>query len=80
MKTAISLPDDLFAEGELYAKAHKLSRSELYSRALREYLWLHDPDSITLRLNAIDWNDPEILAEMRDLANVGLEELRRVEW
>ncbi len=38
MKTAISIPDPLFAAAEEYANEQGLSRSELYARALREYL------------------------------------------
>jgi metal-responsive CopG/Arc/MetJ family transcriptional regulator len=36
MKTAISIPDDVFAAAERLARRLKKSRSELYSRALRE--------------------------------------------
>lgn len=38
MKTAISLPDPLFAAAEAFASAHALTRSELYRRALTAYL------------------------------------------
>jgi metal-responsive CopG/Arc/MetJ family transcriptional regulator len=38
MKTAISIPDDVFAEAERLARRLKKSRSELYSRAIREYI------------------------------------------
>lgn len=37
----MSLPDDLFAQAEQLAKRLKVSRSELYSHALREYVLLH---------------------------------------
>lgn len=53
MKTAISLPDDLFRAGDALAKRLKVSRSELYARALGEYLAKHRADQVTQRLNAV---------------------------
>lgn len=53
MKTAISLPDDLFRSGDSLAKRLGVSRSELYARALAEYLAKHRADQITQRLNAV---------------------------
>lgn len=53
MKTAISLPDDLFRSGDSLAKRLGLSRSELYARALAEYIAKHRADQITQRLNAV---------------------------
>jgi len=38
MKTAISIPDDLFKGGEAYARELGISRSELYARALSRLL------------------------------------------
>jgi metal-responsive CopG/Arc/MetJ family transcriptional regulator len=53
MKTAISLPDDLFRAGDALAKRMKVSRSELYARALAEYVAKHRADQLTQRLNAV---------------------------
>ena len=47
MKTAISIPDAVFDEAERLAKRVKTTRSELYSRALREYVARHAPDQVT---------------------------------
>ena len=47
MKTAISVPDAIFKQAERMARRAKLSRSELYSRALADYLARHDPDRVT---------------------------------
>lgn len=52
MKTAISLPDEVFERAEKTAKRLNLSRSELYSRALSEYLSRHTPDEVTAALDA----------------------------
>lgn len=38
MKTAISIPDALFQEAERVAKERRISRSEVFASALREYL------------------------------------------
>jgi len=38
MKTAISVPDDLYRQIEQYAKEHKYSRSEVFVTAVKEFL------------------------------------------
>jgi len=38
MKTAISLPDEIFNEVENYAKEHNYSRSEVFVIAIRRFL------------------------------------------
>lgn len=53
MKTAISVPDDVFAEAERLAKKMKKSRSELYSRALREFVARHAEDRVTQALDEV---------------------------
>ncbi|MBN1608131.1 MAG: hypothetical protein JW940_15975 [Polyangiaceae bacterium] len=47
MKTAVSVPDEVFTRAERLAKRLKVSRSELYSRAVREYVARHAPDEVT---------------------------------
>ncbi len=53
MKTAISIPDELFESAEQFAHHRGLSRSELYATALRQYLQAHRSEAITDQLNAI---------------------------
>jgi len=53
MKSAVSVPDDVFEGAERLAKRLKVSRSELYSRALREYLARHSPDEVWQALDAL---------------------------
>lgn len=53
MKTAISLPDPVFHEAESVAKQLGLSRSELYARALAEYLKKYNDAQITAKFNEI---------------------------
>lgn len=52
MKTAISIPDDLFREAEQLARRERRSRSDLYARAVAEYLNRHSPDRITEAMDA----------------------------
>ena len=47
MKISVSVPDDVFEEAERLARRTKLSRSEVYSRALAEYVARHAPDRVT---------------------------------
>jgi metal-responsive CopG/Arc/MetJ family transcriptional regulator len=53
MKTAISLPDALFKSGDSLAKRLGVSRSELYARALADYVAKHRAGQMTQRLNAV---------------------------
>jgi metal-responsive CopG/Arc/MetJ family transcriptional regulator len=53
MKTAISIPDDVFQGAERLARKTKRSRSRLVSDALREYLARHTPDSVTDAMNRV---------------------------
>jgi metal-responsive CopG/Arc/MetJ family transcriptional regulator len=38
MKTAISIPNDIFVSAEQLAKRLNMSRSELYTRAIEQYI------------------------------------------
>lgn len=53
MKTAVSLPDDLFLRIDHLANRTGRSRSRVYADALREYLGRHSPEDVTERLNAV---------------------------
>lgn len=53
MKTAISLPDPIFEEAEALAKQLGLSRSELYTKALKAYLRKYNRNQILTKLNQI---------------------------
>jgi len=53
MKTAISIPDALFADAERLARRLKKSRSALFSDAVAEYLARHDPEAITEAMNEV---------------------------
>lgn len=47
MKTAISIPDDVFRRAERLAKRQKVSRSQLYTAALIQILQAEPKDELT---------------------------------
>jgi predicted transcriptional regulator len=53
MKTAVSIPDDLFRRADELASQLGKSRSELYREALTDYIARRDPQAVTEALNAI---------------------------
>lgn len=52
MKTAVSIPDDVFEEAERLARRTKTSRSRLFSEALREYVARRTPDKVRQAMDA----------------------------
>ena len=53
MKTAVSVPDDVFEKVERLARRARKSRSEVFSAALREYVARHAPDEVTESMNDV---------------------------
>jgi hypothetical protein len=53
MKTAVSVPNEIFAKAERLARRMKKSRSELFSIALAEYIARHAPDHVTETMNQV---------------------------
>jgi len=58
MKTAISLPDEIFESADALAERLGLSRSELYATAVAEYLAKHRDEDVTSRLNDVFADEP----------------------
>jgi predicted transcriptional regulator len=58
MKTAVSVPDDLFRIAEATARRLRVSRSELYAKAIAEFLNRQNSDTITERLNEVYSRQP----------------------
>ena len=58
MKVAISVPDDVFEPADELAEELGISRSELYSTAVAEYLAKHRSEDITARLNEVYAREP----------------------
>ena len=53
MKTAVSIPDDVFEKVERLARRERRSRSEVFSTALREYVARHTPDEVTEAMDRV---------------------------
>jgi len=78
MKTAVSIPNELFDMAERLARRTRKSRSRLFSDALREYVARRSPDKIT---EAMD----QALAEVGDsndvfVAAASRRRLEQSEW
>ncbi len=78
MKTAISLPDSIFDEAEALAQRLGLSRSELYTQALRAYLQKHNRNQILHKLNHVYSQESSELDTM--LAKMQFMSLPREDW
>ena len=53
MKTAISIPDDVFSKAERFAHSRKMTRSALFTVAVDEYIHHHREDDVTRKLNKV---------------------------
>jgi metal-responsive CopG/Arc/MetJ family transcriptional regulator len=82
MKTAVSIPDPVFEKAEAAAKRLKMSRSELYAKAVDAWVDAHSPDEITDSINAVlDQLTPEERAEDLKLVRAGARQtLKRNPW
>lgn len=78
MKTAISVPDDVFQDAERYAKRAKKSRSQVFSEAVSEYLARRSSDAVTESLNAV--LDRVGASSDRFVSKASKARLKRVEW
>ena len=58
MKTAISVPDDIFKELEEFSKEHEYSRSEVFAMAVREFLEKRKSKELLNALNEA-YSEPE---------------------
>jgi metal-responsive CopG/Arc/MetJ family transcriptional regulator len=78
VKTAVSLPDDLFRRAEEAAARQGLARSRLYALAIAEYLERHRHDGVTEALNAV--YDGESSTVESDLAEAQRRALGEEVW
>ena len=53
MKTAVSVPDDVFERAERLARRENRSRSDVYSAALREYVARYSADEVAEALDRV---------------------------
>ena len=78
MKTAVSIPDDVFQKAERLARRGRKSRSEVFSAALKEYVARHAPDEVTDAMDRVcaavnDQSDAFVSAASRRV-------LEKTEW
>jgi metal-responsive CopG/Arc/MetJ family transcriptional regulator len=53
MKTAISIPNELFKTADIFARRKKLSRSAVFTIAVTEFLSHHREEDVTEQLNKV---------------------------
>ena len=78
MKTAVSIPDRVFRAAEKAAKRLGLSRSELYARAVQEYVEKLRRTDVTERLDAIYGHEESRVSE--PLARAQASAIGREDW
>ncbi len=78
MKTAVSIPDEVFEKVERLARRAGRSRSEVFSAALREYVARHTPDEVTEAMDRVC----AVVNDERDelVAAAASRVLERTEW
>ncbi|MFM7517989.1 MAG: hypothetical protein ACKO3V_13685 [Pirellula sp.] len=78
MKTAISIPDELFESAERLIAKLKISRSRLYTCAIAEFVARHDEDVVTQQM---DQALREMEAPYEEFSKeTSRQVLRREEW
>ncbi len=78
MKTAVSIPDNVYASAEKLARRLGKSRSQLYAQALSNYLSKHQKEGITTKLNEIYLNSDSRVDKV--LAKLQAQSLSKEDW
>ncbi len=72
MKTAISVPDDIFARVDRFARMRRMSRSAVFSFAAKDYMDHHRVADVTQKLNEVyateDSSLDPVLDKLQDLS------------
>lgn len=76
MKTAISLPDRLYQEAERTAQDMGIPRSQLFAKALEEFIENHNHEKITEQLNNVYGENEN--SDFIAISNSSLESLREL--
>lgn len=78
MKTAVSIPDDIFEDAERLASRLRISRSGLYARALAEFVGRQEGDRVEEAMNQVV---REVGAEVDEFTRrAARRTIGRVEW
>ena len=80
MKTAISIPDEIFEKAERAAKKLGVSRSELYAKAVRDFVERYRRENLTEKLNEVYSGDESISELDPHLLALQAHSLKREEW
>jgi metal-responsive CopG/Arc/MetJ family transcriptional regulator len=78
MKTAISIPDEVFEAADRAAKKLGVSRSELYSTAVHEFVERNRMEDVTSKLNEVYASSASHLDE--NLAAMQRQLLAKEDW
>ena len=74
MKTAISIPDPIFQAAEEAAKQLSISRSELYARAVEQFVAAHCQANVTEKLNEVYSESPSALdSDLEEIQSLSLD-------
>ena len=76
MKTAVSLPDQLYQEAEKTAQELGIPRSQLFARALEAFISMHKRENITERLNRVYSKIDQ--SEFTQMTNASIEAIREL--
>ena len=80
MKTAISIPEEIFEEAERAAKKLGVSRSELYAKAVLDFVERYRRESLTEKLNEV-YSANESISELDpNLTAMQTQSLKRDKW
>jgi len=80
VKTAISIPDRLFEAAERLARRLGMSRSELYSKAVAEYVDENRSSGVRERLDAVYETEPELSRLDADIARIQSASIPEEKW
>ena len=78
MKTAVSIPEEVFDRAERLARRTRKSRSRLYSEAIKEYVERHAADDVTEAMNRVCAEVGD--AKDRFASSAARRVLERTEW
>ncbi len=76
MKTAVSLPERLYKDAEKAAKSMGIPRSQLFAKALEEYISHHKRDRVTEKLNEI-YKNSNIESDIEESSLESIRELTK---
>jgi metal-responsive CopG/Arc/MetJ family transcriptional regulator len=82
VKTAISLPEPLFERADAFARQQQISRSQLFARAVEEFLRRHESQALLESLNRVyeSYSPTPEEKEARRLLKQKQQERMKGEW